>query len=83
MRIKIGCQLVIRELSAYFDLELPFERRLMVEEHLQECRRCLAVYDGVRNLLLLVTRNEEVVPLPKGFRERLYCLLKKHSINPR
>lgn len=79
MRIKIGCRLVIRQLSAYLDLELPFERRLIVEEHLRECRTCVAVYDGVRNLLLLVTGNEEVVSLPEGFRERLYCLLKKHN----
>jgi predicted anti-sigma-YlaC factor YlaD len=83
MRIEIGCQFVTRELSAYLDRELPFEQRLMVEEHLRECRRCVAVYDGVRNLLLLVTGNEEVVPLPEGFRERIYCLLKKHSNNRR
>jgi predicted anti-sigma-YlaC factor YlaD len=81
MRIQIGCLQVIRELSAYLDRELSFERRMMVEKHLRECRRCVAVYDGVRNLLLLVTGHQEIIPLPEGFRGRLYQLLKKQSIN--
>lgn len=81
MRIVIGCRQVIRELSAYLDQELSPEWRVPIEEHLRGCRRCAAVYDGVRNLLLLVTGDQEIIPLPYGFRERLYQLLRKQGID--
>ena len=83
MHLVSGCQQVVRELSAYLDQELSPEWRVMIEEHLQGCRNCLAVYDGLRNLLLMVTDNQEIIPLPYGFRERLYELLKKQSISRR
>lgn len=83
MRIVIGCRQVIRELSAYLDQELSPDWRVTIEEHLRGCRSCTAVYDGVRNLLLLVTENQQMIPLPYGFRQRLYRLLRKQSIERR
>ena len=75
----IGCEQVIRELSAYFDQELSPQWRVTIEKHLRGCRNCTAVYDGVRNLLLLVTDNQKIIPLPPGFSNRLYRLFKKQS----
>lgn len=79
--MEIGCQQVIRELSAYLDRELSPEWRITMEEHLRGCRNCIAVYDGVRNLLLLVTDNQEIIPLPHGFSKRLHRRLQNQSIN--
>jgi len=79
MRILIGCEQVIRELSSYLERELSPEWRVLIEEHLRSCRKCVAVYDGVRNLLLLVTENTEIIPLPCGFGERIYRLLHRSS----
>ncbi len=79
MRGIIGCEQVIRELSEYFDRELAPEWRIAIEKHLRGCRNCAAVYDGVRNLLVLVTDNQKIIPLPAGFSHRLHQLLKKRS----
>lgn len=78
--MEIGCCQVIRELSAYLDWELPPGWRVAIDDHLQGCRNCAAVYDGVRNLLLLVADNREIIPLPHGFSERLYRRFKRKSI---
>lgn len=75
----IGCEQVIRELSAYFDRELAPQWLVTIENHLRGCRNCAAVYDGVRNLLLLVTDNQKIIPLPPGFSNRLYQLFKKQN----
>jgi predicted anti-sigma-YlaC factor YlaD len=77
MRGVVSCQQVIRELSAYFDRELTPHSRVTIEKHLRGCRTCTAVYDGVRNLLVLVTDNQNIIPLPRGFSNRLYHLLRK------
>ena len=75
----VGCEQVIGELSAYFDRELTPHLRFVIEGHLCECRNCAAIYDGVRNLLVLVTDTKNIVALPSGFSNRLYRLLKKQS----
>lgn len=77
MRGVVSCQQAIRELSAYFDRELAPHSRVAIEMHLRGCRTCTAVYDGVRNLLVLVIDNQKIIPLPPGFSNRLYRLLRK------
>ena len=81
MRVEIGCQQVVLELSAYFDRELSSEWRVVIEEHLRRCRNCVAVYDGLRNLLVLVADNQKIIPLPRGFSKRLYESLQNKSID--
>jgi len=69
--IEIDCYQVRRELSDYLEGDLTPQLRLRIEEHLQTCDHCRAVYDGLRNIVRLLG-DEEVIELPQGFGQRLY-----------
>ena len=69
--IEIDCYQVRRELSDYVEGDLTPQLRLRIEEHLQTCNHCRAVYDGLRNIMRLLG-DEEVIELPEGFSQRLY-----------
>ena len=69
--IEIDCYQVRRELSDYVEGDLTPQLRLRIEEHLQTCNHCRAVYDGLRNIVGLLG-DEEVIELPEGFSQRLY-----------
>ena len=70
--MQLDCAEVIQELSNYIDDELSMEMRATIEEHLASCDRCIAIYDGVRNVLLLVNSWGKSIELPAGFSARLY-----------
>jgi hypothetical protein len=72
IEIKIDCYQVRRKLSDYLEGDLTPQLRLRIEEHLQTCDHCRAVYDGLRNIVRLLGHNEEVIELPEGFSQRLY-----------
>jgi putative zinc finger protein len=69
--IEIDCYRVRRELSDYLEGDLMPQVRLQIEEHLQRCDHCTAVYDGLRNIVRLLG-DEKVIELPEGFSQRLY-----------
>jgi len=69
--IEIDCYQVRRELSDYLEGDLTPELRLQLEEHLQTCDHCRAVFDGLRNIVRLLG-DEEAIELPEGFSQRLY-----------
>ena len=69
--IEIDCYQVRRELSDYLEGDLTPQLRLRIEQHLQACDHCSAVYDGLRNIVRLLG-DEEVIELPEGFSQRLY-----------
>jgi predicted anti-sigma-YlaC factor YlaD len=69
--IEIDCYQVRQELSDYLEDDLTPQLRLRIEEHLQTCDHCRAVYDGLRNIMCLLG-DEEVIELPEGFSQRLY-----------
>ena len=69
--VEIDCYQVCRELSDYLEGDLTPQLRLRIEEHLQTCDHCRAVYDGLGNVLRLLG-DEEVIELPAGFSQRLY-----------
>ena len=69
--VEIDCYQVRRELSDYLEGDVSPELRLRIEEHLQTCDHCRAVYDGLRNIVRLLG-DEEVIELPEGFSQRLY-----------
>jgi hypothetical protein len=69
--IEIDCYQVRRELSDYLEGDLTPQIRLRIEEHLRSCDHCRAVYDGLRNIVRLLGK-EEVIELPEGFSLRLY-----------
>jgi Putative zinc-finger len=69
--ILISCTEVRRELSNYLENDVTAELRARIEQHVLSCTGCKAVYDGMRNVLRLVTASE-IIELPKGFSLRLY-----------
>ena len=68
--IEIDCYQVRRELSDYLEGDLTLQLRLRIEQHLQACDHCRAVYDGLRNIVRLLG-DKEVIELPEGFSQRL------------
>ena len=69
--ILISCQEVRRELSNYIENDVTVELRARIEQHVISCGGCQAVYDGVRNVLRLIS-SSEIIELPGGFSLRLY-----------
>lgn len=69
--LEIDCYAVRRELSDYLEGDLTAQLRLQIEDHLENCDRCTAVYDGIRNVMQLVA-DEQAIELPRGFSGRLY-----------
>jgi Putative zinc-finger len=69
--ILVTCAEVRRELSNYIDDEITLELRARIEEHVSACSGCKALYDGVRNVVMLVS-STELIELPRGFSARLY-----------
>jgi predicted anti-sigma-YlaC factor YlaD len=70
--MQLDCAEVILELSNYIDDELSIEMRAAIEAHLVSCDRCIAIYDSVRNVLLLINSWGKSIELPAGFSARLY-----------
>jgi len=69
--ILITCAEVRRELSNYIEDDVTGELRARIDQHVSACSGCKAVYDGVRNMLTLVSTGE-IIQLPRGFSARLY-----------
>jgi anti-sigma factor RsiW len=69
-----SCKTVIANLSNYLDGEIAPEMRQKVEMHLRGCRRCSAVYDSTRKMLV-ITGDERVFEIPAGYSERLHTFL--------
>jgi len=76
----ISCVDVRRELSNYIDDEITPELRSRIEEHVAACSGCKAIYDGLRNVLTLVTATG-LIELPRGFSARLYQRLRHADTN--
>jgi len=58
-------------LSDYLEGDVTAELRLRIEHHLTGCTHCTAIYDGMRNVVQLLS-NERMIELPEGFSQRLY-----------
>jgi anti-sigma factor (TIGR02949 family) len=69
--IEIDCYTVRRELSDYLDGDLANDLLEQVERHLQHCKHCTAVYDGLRNVVKLLA-DGRALELPVGFSQRLH-----------
>jgi predicted anti-sigma-YlaC factor YlaD len=70
----VSCKTVIANLSDYLDGEAAPEMRQKIEKHLRGCRRCTAVYDSIRKMLV-ITGDERVFEIPAGFSDRLHSFL--------
>lgn len=78
--ILITCTEVRRELSNYIEEDVSPELRARIDQHVSACAGCKAVYDGVRNVLVLVSTGE-IIALPRGFSAHLYRRLQQTSAN--
>jgi predicted anti-sigma-YlaC factor YlaD len=72
----VTCKTVIANLSNYLDGEVAPDMRTKIEKHLRGCRRCSAVYDSTRKMLV-ITGDELVFEVPAGYSERLHAFLDK------
>jgi anti-sigma factor RsiW len=77
----VSCKTIVAHLSEYLDGEAPVEMHQKIERHLRGCRRCSAIYDSTRKMLV-ITGDERVFELPAGFSERLHSFLNKTLSNP-
>ncbi len=69
--VEIDCYQVRRELSDYLEGDVTPELRSRIEDHLAGCAHCTAIYDGMRNVVQLLS-DERMIELPEGFSQRLY-----------
>lgn len=70
----VSCKTIVANLSAYLDGDAAPEMRQKIEKHLRGCRRCSAVYDSTRKMLV-ITGDERIIEVPAGFSERLHGFL--------
>jgi anti-sigma factor RsiW len=66
----VTCETVWRESSNYLEGDVAPELRLALDEHIQGCKECASVMDGLRNLVTLYG-DERMSELPAGFSRRL------------
>ena len=69
--VAIDCRQVWQAMVDYLEGDLTPERRTRIDSHLKDCRHCKAIYDGSRNVVLLLA-DENIFQLPEGFSQRLY-----------
>lgn len=72
--MRISCKEVRAELAGYMEGDVTPELRAQMEAHFAECGGCLAIYDGLRNVIRLIG-GTEIIELPEGFSRRLYSRL--------
>lgn len=70
----VRCKTIIDHLSEYVDGEASPELCHKIEWHLRGCRRCSAVYDSTRKMLV-ITGDERIFEVPSGFSTRLHRFL--------
>jgi predicted anti-sigma-YlaC factor YlaD len=67
----IRCEHVWREISNYLDGDVDPILRAAMEEHFHECKDCLSVLEGTRNVIQLYG-DERMIPVPLGYSYRLH-----------
>jgi len=75
----ITCDDLWREISNYLDGDVGPELQSAIDGHLRECRRCVAVVAGTRNLIQLYG-DERVQQVPSGFSNRLHQKLESRLL---
>ena len=74
----VNCEHVWREVSNYVDGEVDPELRAAMEAHFKECKHCVAILEGTRNVVQLYG-DERMFELPTGFSHRLQRRLAQES----
>jgi len=72
--IEIGCVEIWRELSNYIGDDIEPALRQRMDGHFKTRKHCVAVLDGTRNIIRLVS-DGRAFDMPAGFSERLKARL--------
>jgi len=65
----------VRSLSTdYLEGSLGLGTYVRVDAHLDHCRHCCAIYDGIRNVVAMLG-SDDFFPVPRGLDERLRDVL--------
>ena len=64
----------------YVDDDVTLSLRTRPEAHVSGCGGCRAIYDGIRNVIQLISTGE-ILELPEGFSQRLYRRLTGTTIH--
>lgn len=70
MYVDLTCAEVVGALTEFMESEVTPALRARIELHLEGCRHCGSIYDGVHNVSRLVA-DGRVLELPAGFSARL------------
>ncbi len=74
--ITLSCEEVRREISNYLDNDIAPDLRRLLENHLEQCRRCAVLLDSTHNVLILLA-DERRFELPMGFSSRVRQMLER------
>jgi len=77
IQLEISCRQVWKEISNYCDGEVNEELRQRIAMHLDNCKHCRAVYDGLRNTVTLVA-DDHALELPSELSTRLHAKLREY-----
>jgi len=66
----VNCEHVWKEISNYLDDDMDAATRAAMEAHFKECKHCMAVLSGTRNVVELYG-DDRLFELPAGFSRRL------------
>ena len=66
----VNCENVWRAISDYLEGDVSPELRAAMEVHFKECKHCMAVLDGTKNVVQLYG-DDHLFELPAGFDARL------------
>ena len=70
----VTCKTIIGQISEYLDGNVSAEMRETIERHLRGCRRCSAVYDSTRKMLVIMG-DETIFEIPEGYGHRLHSFV--------
>lgn len=70
----VTCKTIIGQISDYLEGNVSAEMRETNERHLLGCRRCSAVYDSTRKMLVIMG-DETIFEVPEGYGNRLHSFV--------
>jgi anti-sigma factor RsiW len=69
--VEMTCMQVRALIVDYLDGNLGLDEYIRVDAHLDHCDHCSAIFDGVRNVVVLLG-SDELFQVPSGLDERLH-----------
>jgi len=72
----VNCKKAINQITGYLDGNLDEELKKVLEEHLDKCHHCHAVFDTTKKTIELYC-DGKIFPLPDDVRTRLHEALRR------